>query len=74
MKISLYTLLGRELPLEKVIDIARKCGIRYIDLRQAVDGVHIGYDVKENTVKEIKKLAEDKGINFSGVTTYYRIG
>ena len=74
MEFSLYTLLGRELPLEKVIDIARKCGIRYIDLRQAVDGVHIGYDVKENTVKEIKKLAEDKGINFSGVTTYYRIG
>ena len=74
MKLSLYTLLGKDLPLDKVIELAKKTGFEAVDIRQAEDGKHIPVGVTDEEVEKIREMISHTGLEISGLTTYHRIG
>jgi len=41
MKLSLYTLLAREVSLEEAVKLAAEAGFDAVDIRQAEDGAHL---------------------------------
>jgi len=74
MKISVYTLVGMKDTLEDVVRISKEVGYDAVDIRMCEDGIHILPDIKDDGVKDIRKLCEDTGIEISGLTSYYKIG
>lgn len=55
MKISLYTLLGKEYKLNEIINLALKIGFHAIDVRLCEDGVHIKSNISVGEIEDIKK-------------------
>lgn len=74
MRTSVYTLVGMNDTLKDVIKLSKEIGYDAIDIRMCDDGIHILPEIKEEDVKNIKKLCEDTEIEISGLTSYYKIG
>lgn len=74
VKLSLYTLLAREVSLEEAVKLAADAGFDAVDIRQAEDGVHLPNGAPPSEGERCKALVADYGLHISGLTTYYRLG
>ncbi len=74
MKLSLYTLLAREVSLEEAVKLAAEAGFDAVDIRQAEDGAHLPNGAPASEGERCKALVADHGLHISGLTTYYRLG
>lgn len=73
-KISLYTLLAREVSLEEAVKLAADAGFDAVDIRMREDGIHITPDISDEEAVRVRTMVEDAGLHVSGLTTYWEAG
>ncbi len=74
LKISLYTLLARDVSLEEAVRLAADAGFDAVDIRMRDEGIHITPDISDAEAEKVRKMVEDAGLHVSGLTTYWEIG
>lgn len=74
LKISLYTLLARDVSLEEAVRLAANAGFDAVDIRMRDDGIHITPDISDAEAEKVRKMVEDAGLHVSGLTTYWEVG
>ncbi|MBD3291572.1 MAG: hypothetical protein GF393_01500, partial [Armatimonadia bacterium] len=73
-KISMYTLIGKELSLEDCITLTADSGFDAIDIRMRDDGDHILPTISDEEAEQVRVMVEDSGMHVSGLTTYWEAG
>jgi len=73
-KISMYTLIGKELSLEDCVTLTAASGFDAIDIRMRDDGDHILPTISDEEAEQVRAMVEDAGLHVSGLTTYWEAG
>ena len=73
-KISLYTLLTKDLSLQESVTLAAEAGFDAVDIRMREDEIHIVPEISAAEAEDVRKMVEDAGLHVSGLTTYWEAG
>ncbi len=74
IKLSVYTLIFKEYPLEHVVKVLKELGYDGIEIRIHDDGIHMHIDISEDEVRKIKKLVSDYGLDVPAISSYVKLG